>query len=88
MQLVHLFESECLVLSDSDKFLFNLKIEISDLVQHLTFGVCYEISLILKPLRESLNLELNGFGKELKVFEPEGTFAELSQYGRLLFFNL
>ena len=49
-QLVHLFESKCLVLSDSYEFLFNFKIVISELVQHFAFGVRYEISLILKSL--------------------------------------
>ena len=85
---MHLFVSKCLVLSDSNEFLFDFKIEISDLVQHLTFGVRYEISLILKPFGEIFNLELNSFGKELEVVEPEGTIAELSQNGRLLLFNL
>lgn len=85
---MHLFESKCLVLSDSNEFLFDFKIEISDLVQHLTFGVRYEISLVLKPLGEIFNLELNSFGKELEVVEPEGTTAELSLNGRLLLLNL
>ena len=85
---MHLFVSKCLVLSDSNEFLFDFKIEISDLVQHLTFGVRYEISLILKPLGEFFNLELNSFGEELEVVEPEGTIAELSQNRRLLLFNL
>ena len=85
---MHLFVSKCLVLSDSNEFLFDFKIEISDLVQHLTFGVRYEISLILEPSGEIFNLELNSFGKELEVVEPEGTIVELSQNGRLLLFNL
>ena len=85
---MHLFVSKCLVLSDSNEFLFDFKIEISDLVQHLTFGMRYEISLILESLGEIFNLELNSFGKELEVVEPERTIAELSQNGRLLLFNL
>ena len=85
---MHLFVSKCLVLSDSNEFLFDFKIEISDLVQHLTFGVRYEISLILESLGEIFNLDLNSFGKELEVVEPKGTIVELSQNGRLLLFNL
>ena len=85
---MQLFVSKCLVLSDSNEFLFDFKIEISDLVQHLTFGVRYEISLILESLGEIFNLELNSFGKELEVVEPERTIVELSKNGRLLLFNL
>lgn len=88
LDLVHLFECQSLVFPDSNQLFFNFEIETSHLVQHLAFGVRYEVCLVLKPFLKVFDLELDGFGEQFEVIEPKGAIIELGQNGSLLFFNL